>query len=133
MEVLMGATPDQIRAAAEYRMAEQGHSAKIAQEKEAMYKIMIQSLELAQSQSPAQIAAMFKQQEDLWKGMFDRLQKSGSEGVQAMKDVAMEMAKNQNVSVQMPSQPVASGNATGQEMLEYFKALMMAQASQPKS
>jgi hypothetical protein len=133
MEVLMGATPDQIRAAAEYRMAEQGHSAKIAQEKEAMYKIMIQSLELAQSQSPAQIAAMFKQQEDLWKGMFDRLQKSGSEGVQAMKDVAMELAKNQNVSVQMPSQPVASGNATGQEMLEYFKALMMAQASQPKS
>jgi len=133
MEVLMGATPDQIRAAAEYRMAEQGHSAKTAQEKEAMYKIMIQSLELAQSQSPAQIAAMFKQQEDLWKGMFDRLQKSGSEGVQAMKDVAMEMAKNQNVTVQMPSQPVASGNATGQEMLEYFKALMMAQANQPKS
>ena len=133
MEVLMGATPDQIRAAAEYRMAEQGHSAKTAQEKEAMYKIMIQSLELAQSQSPAQIAAMFKQQEELWKGMFDRLQKSGSEGVQAMKDVAMEMAKNQNVTVQMPSQPVASGNATGQEMLEYFKALMMAQANQPKS
>lgn len=133
MEVLMGATPDQIRAAAEYRMAEQGHSAKIAQEKEAMYKMMIQSLELAQSQTPAQIAAMFKQQEDLWKGMFDRLQKSGSEGVQAMKDVALEMAKNQKVTVQMPSQTAPSGNATVQEMLEYFKALMMAQASQPKS
>lgn len=133
MEVLMGATPDQIRAAAEYRMAEQGHSAKIAQEKEAMYKMMIQSLELAQSQTPTQIAAMFKQQEDLWKGMFDRLQKSGSEGVQAMKDVALEMAKNQKVTVQMPSQTAPSGNATVQEMLEYFKALMMAQASQPKS
>jgi hypothetical protein len=133
MEVLMGATPDQIRAAAEYRMAEQGHSAKIAQEKEAMYKIMIQSLELAQSQSPAQIAAMFKQQEELWKGMFDRLQKSGSEGVQAMKDVAMEMAKNQKVTALIPSQTAPSGNATGQEIFEYFKALMMAQASQPKS
>ena len=133
MEVLMGATPDQIRAAAEYRMAEQGHSAKIALEKEAMYKMMIQSLELAQSQTPTQIAAMFKQQEDLWKGMFDRLQKSGSEGVQAMKDVALEMAKNQKVTVQMPSQTAPSGNATVQEMLEYFKALMMAQASQPKS
>jgi hypothetical protein len=133
LEVLMGATPDQIRAAAEYRMAEQGHSAKIAQEKEAMYKMMIQSLELAQSQTPAQITAMFKQQEELWKGMFDRLQKSGSEGVQAMKDVAMEMAKNQKVTALIPSQTAPSGNATGQEIFEYFKALMMAQASQPKS
>ena len=133
MEVLMSATPDQIRAAAEYRMAEQGHSAKIAQEKEAMYTMMIQSLQMAQAQTPAQIAAMFKQQEDLWKGMFDRLQKSGSEGVQAIKDVAMEMAKNQKVTVQMPNQPAPSGNATAQEMLEYFKALMMSQATQSKS
>ena len=133
MEVLMSATPDQIRAGAEYRMAEQGHSAKIAQEMEAMYTMMIQSLQMAQAQTPAQIAAMFKQQEDLWKGMFDRLQKSGSEGVQAIKDVAMEMAKNQKVTVQMPNQPAPSGSAAAQEMLEYFKALMMSQATQSKS
>lgn len=133
MELLMSGTPEQIRAAAEYKMAEQGHSAKAAQDRDTMYKMMIQTLQMAQSQTPSQIASMLKQQEDLWKEMFDRLQKSGSEGVQAIKDVALEMAKNQKVTVQMPSTPPPSSNATAQEMLEYFKALAMSQANQSKN
>lgn len=138
MELLLGSSPEQIRAAAEYRMAEQGHSAKVAQDKEAMYQMMIQTLQIAQSQTPTQIAAMFKQQEELWKGMFERLHQSGSEGVQALKDVAIEMARNQGVvavqmPAQMPTQMASFDKSSAQEVMEYFKAMVMAQANQPKS
>jgi hypothetical protein len=129
-----GASPEVIRAAAEYKMAEQGYSAKHAQEKEAIYSMMLQAAQLAQSQTPAQIDAMLKQQEQLWKEMFDRLEKTGSQGLQALKDVSMELAKKkETVNVQMAPPTLPPENATKEEMLEFFKKWMMEQAKRPNA
>lgn len=129
-----GASPEVIRAAAEYKMAEQGYSAKHAQEKESIYSMMLQAAQLAQSQTPAQIDAMLKQQEQLWKEMFDRLEKTGSQGLQALKDVSMELAKKkETVNVQMATPTLPPDNATKEEMLEFFKKWMMEQAKRPNA
>jgi len=132
-EMKWSATPEQLRAAAEYEAAKQGHSMKHAAEKEALLTMMLQSLQLAQSQTPAQIAAMMQQQEVLWKSMFDRLKDQGDSGLQALKEVALEISKNQKVNIQLPDRPQPSADTSQTETIEYLKALLMAQARSPKS
>lgn len=132
-EMKWSATPEQLRAAAEYEAAKRGHSIQHAAEKEAMLTMMIQSLQLAQSQTPAQIAAMLQQQEALWKSMFDRLKDQGDSGLQAFKEVALEISKNQKVNVQLPNYPLPTSDTSQAEIMEYLKALLMAQAKNTKN
>jgi hypothetical protein len=132
-EMKWNATPEQLRAAAEYELAKNGHSIRHAAEKEADLKQMLQALQQAQSQTPAQIAAMLQQQETLWKGIFDRLKDTGDEGLKAIKEVALEMSKNQKVNIQLPDFQQGSGKSSQEDILNYFKELLMAQAKATKS
>ncbi|MEY4567439.1 MAG: hypothetical protein RLY14_2409 [Planctomycetota bacterium] len=132
-EMKWNASPEQLRAAAEYELAKNGHSIKHAAEREADLKQMLQVLQQAQSQTPAQIAAMLQQQETLWKGIFDRLKDTGDSGLEAIKQVALEMSRNQKVNVQLPDFQPGTGKSSQEDILNYFKELLMAQARATKN
>ena len=65
--------------------------------------------------------------------MFDRLKDQGDSGLQALKEVALEISKNQKVNIQLPDRPQPSADTSQTETIEYLKALLMAQARSPKS
>jgi hypothetical protein len=128
-ELKYSASPETLRALAELEAAKLGHSTKHAAEKEEMFKKIIELLQQAGSQNAGQVAALLPVLEKF----FDRERDTSHTALQAMKEVALEVSKNRGNQGTGSSIPQPATAASQAEILEYFKALLMAQAQGAKA